>query len=73
MDGYGYYVIIDHENGYQTAYAHCNSIDVAVGDRVTKGEEIAKMGSTGRSTGVHLHFEVKKDGEFVNPLEYVGY
>ncbi|MBQ7096941.1 MAG: peptidoglycan DD-metalloendopeptidase family protein [Clostridia bacterium] len=73
MDGYGNYVIIDHENGYQTAYAHCNSIDVAVGDRVTKGEEIAKMGSTGRSTGVHLHFEVKKNGEFVNPLEYVGY
>ena len=73
MDGYGNYIIIDHENGYQTAYAHCNSIDVAVGDRVTKGEEIAKMGSTGRSTGVHLHFEVKKDGQFVNPLEYVGY
>jgi len=73
MDGYGNYVIIDHENGYQTAYAHCASLDVAVGDRVTQGEVIAKMGSTGRSTGTHLHFEVKKDGVFVNPLEYVGY
>jgi len=73
MDGYGNYIIIDHENGYQTAYAHCNSLCVAVGDRVSKGEVIAKMGSTGRSTGTHLHFEVKKDGAFVNPLEYVGY
>ncbi len=73
MDGYGNYVVIDHENGYQTAYGHCASLDVVVGDRVTKGEVIAKMGNTGRSTGTHLHFEVKKDGEFVNPLEYVGY
>lgn len=73
MDGYGNYVIIDHENGYQTAYAHCASIEVSVGNRVAKGELIARMGSTGRSTGTHLHFEVKKDGVFVNPLEYVGY
>ncbi len=73
MDGYGNYVVIDHENGYQTAYGHCASLDVSVGDRVTKGEVIAKMGNTGRSTGTHLHFEVKKDGVFVNPLEFVGY
>ena len=73
MDGYGNYIIIDHENGYQTAYGHCASLDVSKGDRVAKGEVIAKMGSTGRSTGTHLHFEVKKDGVFVNPLEYVGY
>ena len=73
MDGYGNYVIIDHENGYQTAYGHCASLEVSVGDRVAKGDVIAKMGNTGRSTGTHLHFEVKKNGEFVNPLEYVGY
>lgn len=73
MDGYGNYVVIDHENGYQTAYGHCASLNVNVGDRVAKGHIIAKMGNTGRSTGTHLHFEVKKDGVFVNPLEYVGY
>lgn len=73
MSGYGKYVVINHENGYKTAYGHCDSISVAVGDRVSKGEEIARMGNTGRSTGPHLHFEVIKGGEYVNPLEYVGY
>ncbi len=73
MSGYGNYVVIDHENGYETAYGHCASLDVKVGDRVAKGEVIAKMGNTGRSTGTHLHFEVRKNGKFVNPLEYVGY
>ncbi|MBO4941704.1 MAG: peptidoglycan DD-metalloendopeptidase family protein [Clostridia bacterium] len=73
MSGYGNYVVIDHENGYQTGYGHCASLLVSEGDRVAKGEIIAKMGNTGRSTGTHLHFEVKKNGEFVNPLKYVGY
>lgn len=73
MSGYGNYVVIDHENGYETAYGHCASLDVKVGDRVAKGEVIAKMGNTGRSTGTHLHFEVRKNGKFVNPLEYVAY
>lgn len=73
MDGYGKYIVINHENGYQTAYGHCSSLVKNVGDRVYKGEEIAKMGNTGRSTGTHLHFEVKKDGVFQNPLGYVGY
>ena len=73
MSGYGNYVVIDHENGYQTAYGHNASLSVSVGDRVAKGDVIAKMGSTGRSTGTHLHFEVRKNGQFVNPLEYVGY
>ncbi len=73
MDGYGNYIVIDHENGYQTAYGHCASLCVGAGDRVKKGDLIAKMGSTGRSTGTHLHFEVKKNGEYVNPLTYVGY
>ncbi|MBQ9737140.1 MAG: peptidoglycan DD-metalloendopeptidase family protein [Clostridia bacterium] len=73
MSGYGNYVIINHENGYQTAYGHCASLDVNVGDRVAKGDVIAKMGSTGRSTGTHLHFEVRKNGQYVDPLKYVGY
>lgn len=73
MDGYGNYVVIDHENGYQTGYGHCASLLVEVGQRVAKGDVIAKMGSTGRSTGTHLHFEVKKDGVYQDPLSYVGY
>lgn len=73
MSGYGNYIIINHENGYQTAYGHCASLGVKVGDRVAKGDEIAKMGSTGRSTGNHLHFEVRKNGQYVDPLSYVGY
>ncbi len=73
MSGYGNYVVINHENGYQTAYGHCASLCVKVGDRVAKGDLIAKMGNTGRSTGTHLHFEVRKNGEYVDPLKYVGY
>ncbi len=73
MSGYGNYVIINHENGYQTAYGHCASLCVKVGSRVAKGDVIAKMGNTGRSTGTHLHFEVKKNGSYVNPLTYVSY
>lgn len=73
MDGYGKYIVINHENGYQTAYGHCSALTKKVGDRVYKGEEIAKMGNTGRSTGTHLHFEVKKNGVYQNPLSYVGY
>ena len=73
MSGYGNYVVIDHENGYQTGYGHCASLLVKVGKRVAKGDTIAKMGNTGRSTGTHLHFEVKKNGKYVNPLSYVSY
>ncbi|MCC5909560.1 MAG: peptidoglycan DD-metalloendopeptidase family protein [Clostridiaceae bacterium] len=70
---YGNLVIIDHENGYQTYYAHASKLLVKRGDRVYKGEEIAKVGSTGRSTGPHLHFEVRKNGTPVNPLQFVNY
>ncbi len=73
MSGYGNYVIINHENGYQTCYGHNASLLVRVGSRVRKGQQIAKMGSTGRSTGVHLHFEIKKNGVYQNPLNYVSY
>lgn len=68
---YGYLVEIDHENGYTTRYAHCSKIEVKVGSRVYKGQVIAKVGNTGRSTGSHLHFEVLKNGVNVNPAGYV--
>ncbi len=66
--GYGCHVQIDHGNGYKTLYAHFSQIYVAVGQRVNRGNAIGKMGSTGRSTGPHLHFEVSKDGIKLNPL-----
>jgi len=70
---YGNLVIINHENGYTTYYGHCSSIKVKYGQRVAKGDVIATVGSTGRSTGPHLHFEVRKNGVAVNPLKYVRY
>lgn len=73
MSGYGNYIVIDHKNGFETAYAHCASLLVSEGDLVKKGQLIARVGSTGNSTGPHLHFEVKMNGEFQNPLDYVTY
>lgn len=71
--GYGNLVIVDHGNGKQTYYAHCSKLLVSVGDPVGQGQEIALVGSTGRSTGNHLHFEVRVDGVAQNPLQYVSY
>lgn len=73
MSGYGYLVQIDHLNGYVTYYGHNSSLLVSVGDKVYKGEHIAEMGSTGRSTGNHCHFEIRYNGERQNPLNYVSY
>ncbi len=70
--GYGNLVIINHENGYSTYYGHNSSILVKVGERVSQGEVIAKVGSTGRSTGNHVHFEVVKNGTKENPLKYLS-
>ncbi len=68
---YGYYIVIDHGNGMSTLYAHCSSLNVSAGQKVTKGQTIGGVGSTGYSTGNHLHFEVRKGGVKVNPLNYV--
>lgn len=64
-------MIIDHENGVDTLYAHLNSFGVRRGDRVKKGEAFAKVGATGRVTGPHLHFEIHENGRHVNPRQYV--
>lgn len=66
--GYGNRVVVDHGNGYQTLYAHLSNIYVSVGQRVSRGQAVGKMGTTGRSTGVHLHFEIRFKGIAVNPL-----
>ena len=68
---YGRKVVINHNNGFQTVYAHLSSINVRVGQVVPAGSAIGVMGSTGRSTGVHLHFEVLRNGGNVNPLSYL--
>lgn len=69
--GYGRYMILEHE-GFTSLYAHCSSLLRAEGDRVSAGELIATAGSTGRSTGPHLHFEIRVGGQNVDPLDYVG-
>lgn len=69
--GYGNYIIIDHGDGYTSLYGHCSELLVSQGQRVSRGQIIAKVGSTGWSTGPHLHFEVRYNGETVDPLDYV--
>ncbi|AZQ13085.1 M23 family metallopeptidase [Shewanella khirikhana] len=71
MFGYGQLVEVDHGNGLRTRYGHNKTLSVAVGDVVAKGEKIATMGSTGRSTGPHVHYEVLRSGQQVDPRKYV--
>lgn len=68
---YGHYLIIDHGDGFVTLYAHCSKLVAQKGDYVVKGQVIAYVGSTGRSSGPHLHFEMRKNGTRVDPLNYV--
>lgn len=69
--GYGCYVILDHGGGVTTLYGHASQLNVEVGDEVNQGDVVALMGSTGRSTGPHIHFEVRVSGSRQNPLKYV--
>ena len=69
--GYGYYIMIDHGNGLSTLYGHCSQLLASVGRTVEAGDVIALSGSTGRSTGPHLHFEVRVNGQRTNPRSYL--
>lgn len=69
---YGYSILINHGNGIKTRYAHNSKLLVHAGDKVYKGQQIAKSGNSGRSTGPHLHFEVIRNGTHVNPMKYVN-
>ena len=69
--GYGNVVEIDHGQGFKTRYAHLAGADVAVGEKVKAGDVIAKMGSTGRSTGPHLHYEVWRNGRVQDPSRFL--
>lgn len=71
MNGYGYLVIVQHASGYETYYGHCNSFNSSVGDEVQKGDVIAFVGNTGRSTGPHVHFEVRINGATYDPLLFI--
>lgn len=71
LSGYGYTVIINHGNGYTTLYGHNSKLLVKRGQKVSKGQVISNMGSTGRSTGTHVHFEIRYRGKAVNPLKII--
>lgn len=71
MGGYGNLIIIDHGNGITTYYGHCNKLYKKVGTKVSAGDVIAEVGSTGNSTGPHLHFEIRENGKYVNPQKYL--
>jgi murein DD-endopeptidase MepM/ murein hydrolase activator NlpD len=71
QEGYGKIIQLSHSGGIQTTYAHCSFIDVTKGETIKQGEKIGEVGSTGNSTGPHLHFEVRKNGEPQDPEKYV--
>ena len=72
-EGYGVLVEVNHGNGYVTRYAHNSRVSVVAGDTVQRGQAIAVVGSTGRSTGPHVHFEVLKDGRQIDPMAFIGH
>jgi len=65
-------VIVRHPGGFVSVYGHCSAVDCKVGDKVRMGQTIARVGKTGRATGTHLHFAIKSEGHFINPLKYLG-
>lgn len=71
--GYGYMIVIDHGNGWQSAYAHLSAVGVSCGQSVFQGGHIGALGNTGNSSGAHLHFELSINGAKVNPLDYTGF
>lgn len=71
VDARGWYIDIDHGNGWVTEYQHLGKLNVKVGDKVKKGQVIGEVGMTGASTGPHVHFEVRKDGVRLDPLRYL--
>lgn len=73
QSGYGNLVIVDHPDGTETRYAHCDQILVREGQAIPRGEPVARVGETGRATGPHLHFEVRRDGKAVDPLTHFGW
>lgn len=71
-NGYGWFVLITHANGYQTAYGHNSKLLVDYGQKVKRGEKIALIGNTGRTTGIHCHFEIRVGGDHKNPMPYLS-
>lgn len=72
-NGYGNRIVIEHSNGLITSYSQCSKLLVEEGNTVKQGQTIAQVGSTGNSTGPHLHFEIMKDGNWVNPENYISF
>ena len=70
-NSYGNYIVIDHGDGVSTVYAHCSKLNVAKGDTVKKGDKIGEVGTTGNSTGNHLHFEFRLNGKYIDPFTYI--
>ena len=69
---YGRYCVVAHEGGYSTLYAHCSRVTVSSGAAVNRGQKIAEVGETGMATGPHLHFELQREGTYLNPVYYVS-
>lgn len=69
--GYGCHIVIDHNNGYRTLYAHLSRFNVTAGQNIVRGQSIGQMGLTGKSTGTHLHFEIREGDKLLNPLEFL--
>ena len=72
-EAYGQYFQLRHSNGVTTFYAHCSELLVQKGEHVKMGEVVARVGSSGNTTGPHLHMEMKKEGRFIDPLPYIEY